>query len=252
MILSVAASPERGRGAAAAAGGAGVHRRRGGRQRLRRALAGRRAPRAAGRLHRGRRRGRRLLDHGRRPAALPDRVGGEGAGLDAADGARHRRPRLDAPPRQPGHPARAGGRHPGCARVAGRADAGDAQAGGGGGAAGARPTRPTPTRCWPRSARPRGCSAQVSATPPTRRCSRRATRSTWCRRSATARVDGRFLPGQEDTFLRRGARDRRRRRRGGVRDPPAGAGDQLRRRPRRRDDRGAAGRGPGRRWSRRS
>ena len=55
-------------------------------------------------LHRGDQRGRRLLLHGqRRSAALPDRDGREGHGLDAADRRRPRRPRLDDQRRQRGH-----------------------------------------------------------------------------------------------------------------------------------------------------
>ena len=60
---------------------------------------------------------------------------------------------------------------------------------------------------------------------------------------ATARVDGRFLPGTGGHLPGHGPLHRRRRHRGRVRDPPAGAGDGLRRRPGRRDDHGAARRG---------
>ena len=54
----------------------------------RRPGAGRRAHRAPGALHRGHRRGRRLQYDDPGPAALPDRGGREGHGLDEADRAR--------------------------------------------------------------------------------------------------------------------------------------------------------------------
>ena len=71
-------------------------RRRGGRRRLRRALPGRQPRRPVRGLHRGDRRGRRLLLHGRRrPAALPDRDRREGHRLAAAARPRPPRARLD-------------------------------------------------------------------------------------------------------------------------------------------------------------
>ena len=82
----------------------GVHRRRGGRWAQGRALDRRAPTRPAGGLHRGHRRGRRLLHRDRRAASVPDRVRREGHRVDAAAGPRHRRSRLDGQPRQRHHP----------------------------------------------------------------------------------------------------------------------------------------------------
>ena len=81
-------------------------------------------------------------------------------------------------PRQRGHPARRGGRPDRRPRVAGAADADDAGAAGVGRRARRHRghARRTPRRWSRSSAAPPGCSARSSATPPTRPCSRPATR----------------------------------------------------------------------------
>ena len=142
-----------------------------------------RPPRAARGLHRGGRRGRRLQRHRPRPPGLPDRGRREGHGLDAADRPRPRRPRLDAQPRQRGHRAGRRGRADRRPRVAGAADPVDARCCWPRSASwpAPRPRRRTPRRWSRSSAAPPGCSARSSATPPTRRCSAPATRSTWSR-----------------------------------------------------------------------
>ncbi len=102
----------------------------------------RRPPRGARGRHRGRGRGRRLLDHGPWPADVPRRGGREGDGLDAADRPRPGRPRLDAEPRQrrvaPDRRRRPDRR----LRVAGAADAHDGGPAGLGGRAGRRRGHP--------------------------------------------------------------------------------------------------------------
>ena len=141
----------------------------------------RRGPsRGARGLHRGRGRGRRVQRHRPGPPDLPHRGRREGHGLDAADRARAGRARLDDQRRQRGHPADGRGRADRCPRVAGAADAGDedpARVGRRSWPA-PRPRPRTPRRWSTSSARPPGCSAPSSATPPTRPCSAPATRST--------------------------------------------------------------------------
>ena len=149
-------------------------------------------------VHRGGRRGRRLLaDAERGPARLPDPVRREGHRLDAAAGPRQARPRLVPPRRQrrdeggrgrgparqphvPAHPHR---HRPHLPRPHARAHR-----------AGVPRGRP---RGLDRQARPdrRGSSAPPSATPPTRPCSRRATRPTSSRRSRRPSSTAGCCPG---------------------------------------------------------
>ena len=103
-----------------------LHRGRGGRRPSRRAGARRGPPRASRALHGGRRRGGRLQYDGPRAAAVPDRGGREGHGLDEADRPRPGRARLDDQRRQRRQPAVGRGRADRRPRVAGAADADDA------------------------------------------------------------------------------------------------------------------------------
>ncbi len=80
-----------------------VPRRRGGRRPEGRPLPRRQPRRPVRGLHRGDQRGRWLLAHRRRPAALRDRDRREGDRLAAAGREGPRRPRLDAQRRQRGH-----------------------------------------------------------------------------------------------------------------------------------------------------
>ena len=131
----------------------GVHRRRGGRGSHGRALAGRAPPRPVRRLHRGDRRGRRVLDRDRRQAALPDRVRREGHRVDAASRPRHRRTRLDAQCRQRHHPPGPSSHRPRRARVAGRARSVDGAAARQGPRAD-RQAKAHRASCWSSSGRP--------------------------------------------------------------------------------------------------
>ena len=104
MTLAVAPPLQARRGGAAARHRVRLPRRRGGGRGVRGEVARRAPARPVRRLHRGRRRGRRVLADPRRgPARLPDRVGREGHRLDAAAGPRQARARLVPARRQRGH-----------------------------------------------------------------------------------------------------------------------------------------------------
>ena len=168
------------------------------------ALAGREASRGRRGVHRGDRRGRRLLaDRPRRPAALSGPDGGEGAGLAEPDRRRAGRARLVPQRRQRGDRAGGGGGPDRDVRVAEpdhRRAAGVPRGGVGGARRRARP-RTTSSRRWPSSAASPGWSARPCATRPTRRCCRPATSTTSIPGRATAAIDGRFVPGGQDELL---------------------------------------------------
>ena len=199
-------------------------------------------------LHRGGRRGRRLLADGQRAAALPDRGGREGPGLDAAAGARRARARVVPARRQRRHQGRRGRRAAGQPPVpAGRA-------------------RHRARSSWTGSARspgwrcPRddveggmrklgplarivGATVRDTVNPTMLKAGYKAN---VIPSTAEAVVDCRVLPGREEAFLREvdellgpGRHPR-------VGHAPAGGGDAVRGGAGRRDGRRAGGARPGR------
>ena len=157
------------------------------------------------RLHRGDRRGRRLLLLGQRqPAALPHRDRREGHRLAAAARQGPPRARLDDARRQRGHRARRGG----------RPDRPAPLPGGGHRHRAGVPRRRSPTcsasswtrttrrRPSPSSARSPTSSARPSATPPTRPGLRAGYKDNVIPGRATATIDCRSLPGQSELLER--------------------------------------------------
>ena len=175
MLLTVVRLARRGRAASRSGHHALLHRRRGSGRAPGRGGARQRPPRGVRGCHRRRGRGRWLQHHRAWPADLSDRGRREGHGLDEADRPRVGRPRIHAQRRQRGDQADRG------ADTAGRlhlADPSDADHGGAArhGVRIVRDRGDAGERAQPgrrvRRRRP-GCSGRSSATPSTRRCSRR-------------------------------------------------------------------------------
>ena len=136
MVLSVVRARARAGAVPEAADHAVLHRRRGGRRASRRPAPRRGPRRRAGALHRGGGRGRRVQHQRPRTPPLPRRGGGEGDGVGQADGPGPRRARVADQPRQRHHRPDLGRRQDRRPRVAGPADADDADPARGRGRAG--------------------------------------------------------------------------------------------------------------------